>query len=417
MTHLDWHANRSDNPWLPLPEITPGSSDIDLPRVRKYRLERVRGEMARQGVDALILSDPVNIRYTTGTRNMQVFSARNAPARYLLVTPEKTILFEFTGCNHLADGFETVDEVRPALTASFVAAGPRIASLERSWAEQVYHTLVPLVGSRPVIGMERINAGAALALAALEVRLEDAQSVLEMARAIKSPEEVKCVIASLRSTESAVEKLRTALRPGITENQLWSVLLQSIIADDGDYCETRLPGSGPRTNPWFQEAGNRGLRAHEPVGLDTHVVGSPGHYAHFSRTFHPGPHRPRPPHRHLYPVPHDQRHPNTRILQHGPACPEHAEPDWEIPQRYFENRYYLSAHGCGMTGEYPYLYHRADFSDAGYEGVLQPGMVICVESYIGEVNGREGVKLEEQVLITNDGVERLSRFPFEPSLL
>jgi len=63
------------------------------------------------------------------------------------------------------------------------------------------------------------------------------------------------------------------------------------------------------------------------------------------------------------------------------------------------------------------LYHRADYADAGYDGVLVPGMTICVESYIGEDGGDEGVKLEDQVLITEDGIEVLSKFPFEHSLL
>jgi len=54
-------------------------------------------------------------------------------------------------------------------------------------------------------------------------------------------------------------------------------------------------------------------------------------------------------------------------------------------------------------------------SDADLE--LQPSMVLCVESYIGVPGGREGIKLEEQVLITEGGHEVLSRFPFEEALL
>ena len=70
-----------------------------------------------------------------------------------------------------------------------------------------------------------------------------------------------------------------------------------------------------------------------------------------------------------------------------------------------------------MTGEYPYLYHRADYSTSGYDGILEPNMNICVESYIGEEDGSEGVKLEQQVLITESGIELLSKFPFEEHLL
>ena len=96
---------------------------------------------------------------------------------------------------------------------------------------------------------------------------------------------------------------------------------------------------------------------------------------------------------------------------------DYAAQAWDIPEKYYANRYYLSAHGCGMTGEYPYLYHSGDFPDAGYDGVIETGMTICVESYIGEENGSEGVKLEQQLLVTETGTELLSQFPFEEALM
>ena len=49
--------------------------------------------------------------------------------------------------------------------------------------------------------------------------------------------------------------------------------------------------------------------------------------------------------------------------------------------------------------------------------MLEPGQTLCVESYMGEVGGREGVKLEQQVLITETGYELLSTFPFDEELL
>ena len=56
-------------------------------------------------------------------------------------------------------------------------------------------------------------------------------------------------------------------------------------------------------------------------------------------------------------------------------------------------------------------------TNAGNDGNIEPGMVICVESYIGENSGVKGIKLEEQVLVTETGYQNLSMFPFEESLL
>ncbi|KAL2822903.1 Creatinase/aminopeptidase [Aspergillus granulosus] len=417
MATFDWHAARTDLSGIALLGRAPESEGIDLKAVRLYRLGRVREQMAKYHIDALILSDPVNIRYATGARNMQVFSMRNAPSRYLLLTASRSILFEFTGCLHLGEGYETIDEVRPAKTASFVAAGPEIEAREISWAKDMGELISSLVGRSATLGLERLNANVAIALRDLGFTIVDAQKSVEMARAIKSADEVKCIVASLRATEVAVGKLRSAVRPGITENELWSVLHQSVIAQNGDYCETRLLSAGQRTNPWFQETTSYMIGENELIALDTDVVGCHGYYSDFSRTFHSGPDPPTEEQRELYKVAYEQVAHNMSILRPGLTFRQYADEAWEIPEKYYANRYYLSAHGCGMTGEYPYLYHRGDFPDAGYNGVIEAGMVICVESYIGENGGTQGVKLEQQVLITETGIEVLSKFPFEKNLL
>ncbi len=413
--NLDWH--RAAGAGMPmLLESGTAHDGIDMAKVRGYRLRRLKREMAARDIAACVLFDPVNIRYACGARNMQVFSSRN-PARYLLVTSGKTVLYEFTGCMHLARGLETVDEVRPAITASFVAAGEAIRERERRWACETAAAIRELVGGECKVAVERINAGAVQALAAEGFLLTDAQAPVERARAIKSREELKCARASLAATERAVARLREAVRPGISENALWSVMHQAVIAQDGDYCETRLLSSGPRTNPWFQECGPRVIRENELVALDTDVVGCYGYYSDFSRTFHSGPGRPGARQRRLYRLAHEQVHHNMDVLRPGLSFREYSERAWNIPPRYRANRYYLSAHGVGMTGEYPYLYHRMDYADAGYDGVIEPGMTLCVESYIGEEGGAEGVKLEQQVVVTKSGIELLSSFPFEESLL
>ena len=417
MTTLDWHRERHDLSDLQSLDRSSHGSDIDLVSVRAYRLGRVRAEMRKREIAALIVSDPVNIRYATGARNMQVFCARNTPSRYLIVTESRTILFEFTGCEHLANGLETIDEVRPSSTASFVAAGPAIAAREKTWAADMAATLTELVGPNATVGIERMNAGAAIALAGHGMRLVDAQEPIEMARAIKSAEELKCVIASLRATEVAVGKLRDAIQPGMSENELWSVLHQSVIAQDGDYVETRLLSAGRRTNPWFQETSSHVIEPNQLIALDTDVVGCHGYYSDFSRTFHAGPDKPGETQRTLYKLAHEQVHHNIGIIRPGMTFREYSDKAWNIPDKYHANRYYLSAHGCGMTGEYPYLYHHADFPASGYDGEIQPGMTLCVESYIGEEGGQEGVKLEQQLLVTETGTQLLSLFPFEETLL
>ena len=323
--NLDWHADRSDLPGLATLDQLAVQDPIDLAAVRSYRLGKVREELAAYSLDACVLVDPVNIRYATGARNMQVFHSRN-PARYLFVPVSgPVVLYEFAGCAHLAEGLETIDEIRPAITASYVAAGDAIRTVEIAWAKQVADLVREHCGARAAVGVERVNAGAALALREQGFYLADAQAPLERARAVKSGEELKCVRASVRATEQAVNRMRAEIRPGLSENELWSVMHQGVIALGGDYVETRLLSSGPRTNPWFQETGERRMGENELVALDTDVVGCHGYYCDFSRTFHTGPDKPTRQQRELYKVAHEQVHHNMELLRAGVSFRDYSE--------------------------------------------------------------------------------------------
>jgi len=77
----------------------------------------------------------------------------------------------------------------------------------------------------------------------------------------------------------------------------------------------------------------------------------------------------------------------------------------------------LDLDGVGLADEYPSLKHWVDWEAKGYDGRLEEGMTLCVESFIGVEGGKEGVKLEEQVLVTADGARLLSSYPMETDWL
>lgn len=70
--------------------------------------------------------------------------------------------------------------------------------------------------------------------------------------------------------------------------------------------------------------------------------------------------------------------------------------------------YTVLYHGVGLYDEFLAIYFPNIWDDVGYDSVLEPGMVICIESYLGRQSGRPGVKLEDQVLITETGHELLT---------
>jgi Xaa-Pro aminopeptidase len=204
----------------------------------------------------------------------------------------------------------------------------------------------------------------------------------------------------------------------MTENELWSILHQTNIAMGGEWIETRLLASGGRTNPWFQECSDKIIRAGELVAFDTDLIGPMGYCADISRTYHCGPGRPSDEQRRLYAHAYEEIEHNMSILKAGMTFREFAEKGWKIANEFVAGRYSVMAHGVGMCDEYPAIAYVNDWDEAySYDGVIEAGMTLCIESYTGAENGAEGVKLEEQVLVTGTGVERLSTFPFEDELL
>jgi len=389
---------------------------IDTVKLRRERLVRLRDWMKRAEYGAVLLFDPYNQRYATGSRNMFGYFLRNSTRYFFVPADGPIILFEYPQSYHVSTKLETIDEARPSkLVWSSVSgrddetAGPfaaEIADLMRSHAR----------GSRK-IGMDRCSHIQALALDKCGLQVHDCQGEILAVRAIKTPEEIKCLQASMTGAEAAVAAVRDGIRPGVSENELFAIMYYEVIRQGGEFIETRLLTSGQRTNPWFNEASGRRVRPGELVALDTDTIGCFGYYSDFSRTFRCGPGKPSAYQKMLYRMSFDQVKHNIDITAPGLVFREVAERAWRIPERFVDQRYTSVMHGVGMHGETPFIAHAMDFEIYGREGILEPGMVVSIESYIGEKGGGEGVKLEEEVLVSNAGPVLISRFPYEEELL
>jgi len=102
----------------------------------------------------------------------------------------------------------------------------------------------------------------------------------------------------------------------------------------------------------------------------------------------------------------------------GTACrsPGFARSAWVVPARHAPWSYTCLAHGLGLCGEYPYVPGAQAGDSYDFSGEFEAGMVICIESDIGDETLQQGVKLEDQSLNTDSGVDRVSTAPFDPSL-
>jgi Xaa-Pro aminopeptidase len=389
---------------------------LELPEIgalRAERLARLRGALAARDLAGIVVCDPINVRYATDSTNMQVWCLHN-PVRYAFVaTDGPVIVFDFHGSSHLSDHLELVDEVRPGRGWYFFKSGDRVVEHARSWAAEIAALVRAHGCGNRRLALDKGDRDGVAALEAEGLALCDGQEVMELTRAIKTPDEIKAMRCALATCEAAMTAMQASLRPGITEQALWAHLHAENIARGGEWIETRLLASGPRTNPWFQECSSRAIEAGELVAFDTDLIGPYGYCADISRTWLCGAGRATAAQRELYQLAREQIAYNRALIRPGVGLRELSAKAFRLPERYRANRYSVIAHGVGLCDEYPAAYYPQDAAATGYDGVLEEAMTICLESYVGAEGGAEGVKLEEQVLVTADGCELLSAYPFE----
>jgi Xaa-Pro aminopeptidase len=148
------------------------------------------------------------------------------------------------------------------------------------------------------------------------------------------------------------------------------------------------------------------------VSFDTDLIGPYGYCSDMSRSWVCGD-KPNEEQRRIYALAREQIAHNCSILKAGATLREVSERAWKIPDEFASNRYSSLIHGVGLADEYPSIKHIHDFDRKGYDDVLEENMTLCVESYIGSERGGEGVKLEEQVVVTKDGCRLMTSYPLE----
>ncbi len=392
------------------PLKSPLSQDI-LDRARTYRLNRLRAEMDRQDVAALLLYDPVNIRYAFDCSNMSIWTAHN-PIRYALILNDGPgNMFEFNGCEHLNDGLPGIDEVRQAIGWMFMCAGDRAEERLSPWAREIEGLVEQHGGGNRRIAVDRMEPEGVHALSSLGLKVIDGGQVTEIARAIKSEDEIALMRWTIRVCEAGMARIYEHSVPGVTEQELWAHLHFENARSGGEWLETKLLTCGPNTNPWYKECSDRECQLGEMISFDTDMIGPYGYCADLSRSWTCGYVPMNDTQKRLYSAAREQIEHNMALLQPGRSFAEFNAKSWRIPTPYVDYRYSLAAHGVGMADEWPVVPLHPDFAGA-HGGKFEDGMVICIESLIGE-KGSESIKLETQVLVTKHGPERLDSFPWE----
>ena len=394
-----------------------GLESPNLANMREFRLERIKKGLIERDLAGVLMFDPLNIRYATDTTNMQVWITHNYGRACFVAADGHIILWDFHSCEHLSSHLPLVKEVRHGASFFYFESGDKTEQHAAQFAAEINELVRQYGADNRRIAVDKIEIAGLRALDKLGLEVTNGQELMEKARVIKGPDEIKAMRCSIASTEISMAIMKQHTMPGITENDVWSVLHAENIRRGGEWIECRLLSSGLRTNPWFQESGPRVMQDGELLAFDTDLIGPYGICADLSRTWMIGDTPPSAEQKRLYQHAHEHIQSNQELLKPGVTFRELTEKSHRLEKEFRAGRYGVIMHGVGLCDEYPSIRYPEDYDECGYDGVLEPGMALCVEAYVGSQGGKEGVKLEDQVIITEGGFENITRFPFEQDLL
>lgn len=385
---------------------------VDVKALNAERLARAQASMRKAGLPAALVFDPANVRYVACDGQFLVANLHCSYRWALVFAEHDPILWDFADQMHTSrsrwDG-----EIREASTFTFFGSGPNSRRDAASAVAEVTSVLKERGLQHERLGVDRSEAVLFVELASQGVEVVDAVPVMETARAVKTPLELAIHRDNARLVDESVLSFLDHLRPGKTENELWAQLAHETFSHGSLYAEARLLCSGPRTNPWMQEATHRVVEDGDLVAFDTDLVGPFGYLTDISRTYLCGDGLPTTEQREVYQAAYGFVHESIPEFSAGRSFEELGEllgP--RIPEQYRQQRYPFIAHGCGAVDEYPVVK-----TGDHHAGVLEPGMVISVEGYMGAVGRTVGAKLEEQIIITDGEPELISHAPADARLL
>jgi Xaa-Pro aminopeptidase len=394
----------------------------DLPMMRDYRWRRLTRHIADRDYAGLLMFDPLNIRYATDSTNMQLWNTHNPFRAVLLCADGHMVIWDYKNAPFLSSLNQLVREVRSGADLFYFDRGDRIDIAADTFANEIRILLAEHAPGNTRLAVDKIMLHGLRALQAQKLEILEGEEVTEKSRAVKGPDEILAMRCAHHACETAVRAMEDFAREhvpaaNVSENDIWAVLHAENIRRGGEWIETRLLASGPRTNPWFQECGPRIALPNEIISFDTDLIGAYGICIDISRSWWIGDRSPRPEMIHAMQHAHDHIMTNMQMLKPGVTIPELTGKAHRLEERYQAQKYGCLMHGVGLCDEWPLVAYPDKAVPGAFDYPLQPGMVLCVEACVGEVGGDFSIKLEDQVLITETGYENLTTYPFDAALM
>ena len=394
----------------------------NLERMREFRWKRLVKGVVDRGYGGILLFDPLNIRYATDTTNMQLWNTHNAFRACLICADGYMVVWDYKQAMFLSRFNHLVKEQRTGADLFYFDRGDRLDIAADRFSNEVRALIAEHGGGNRRLGVDKIMLHGLRALEAQGFEVIPGEELTEKVRAIKGPDEIAAMRCAHHACESAIAEMEKAARAGVprgdmSEDDIWAVLHAENIRRGGEWIETRLLSSGPRTNPWFQECGPRIVQNNEIVAFDTDLIGSYGICIDISRSWWIGDAKPRQDMIDTMKIAREHIDHNMNMLKPGVMVDELSRNGHRLPAYMQAQKYGCMMHGVGLCDEWPLVAYPDAMVEGAFDYPIEAGMVLCVEVLASPEGGDFSIKLEEQVLITETGYENLTKYPFDAALM
>ena len=400
---------------------------INMDRMRRYRMRRVKQQMERMKLGAILSVNEWNMRYMTSTWNAY-WTTPASGLRYALfpATKDSPILYEQGEIGyHARQMAPWLDKVKVAITgAGWIGRVMGPAGHEqqlKKFCQQIADDLKEAGVEKETLAMDTWDPGLVAEFQRLGIKVSpDGAAAMLEARRIKNRDEIECLRTAATISDAMFGAVARAIRPGVKESELCGIAHKTAYDLGARIYSGVFVTSGPFAWPNPRDESDRIIRAGDVLYMDTYNTSYMGYKTCVYRTYSCG--KASQEAKDDYRLALDWLYDAINIIRAGVTTREIAE-KWPSGPEVWKDIHVISedqtagsnwAHGIGLTlYEPPIIWREVSLNPPDI--ALEENMTFAIETQHGRP-GKHGVRIEEMVRVTKSGVEVMTKFPVDEIL-
>jgi Xaa-Pro aminopeptidase len=389
---------------------------VNIDRLRRERLDRIKVALKKSELGALLCFDMNNIRYITAT-HIGTWAMDKLVRFSLLPQEDEPILWDFgSAARHHQIYCPWLGERSRAGISTLRGATNPDSALASDVAKKIKLELEKRHLQNDPIGVDVIEMPVLFALQAEGIKVVDGQQLMHEVRKIKTQDEITLLNTACMMVDSAYDELYRFMRPGVKENECVGVVSKVLYDLGSEHVEGVNAISGERCSPHPHVYTDRVLRPGDPAFFDI-LHSYNGYRTCYYRTFAVGSASAAMVD--AYKRCRDYMDAAISIVKPGITTadvvklwPKAEEFGFANEEAAFALQY---GHGVGLS-----IWEKPIFSrlvSLDHPEIIEEGMVFALETYWPASDGWSAARLEEELVVTKDGCEIITRFPSEKLLV